>query len=75
MSDTRSITLRSDEFSCPSCVKKIENKLGGLPGVESAVVKFSSGRILVDYDAAQVTVPQLVDAVAEVGYTARPSSI
>ncbi|NLF92021.1 MAG: heavy-metal-associated domain-containing protein, partial [Corynebacterium marinum] len=42
-------TLRSDEFSCPSCVAKIETKLNGLDGVESAEVKFSSGRILVEH--------------------------
>ncbi|MBB1016570.1 heavy metal transport/detoxification protein, partial [Dietzia schimae] len=39
----KSIVLRSDEFSCPSCVAKIENKLNGLDGVESAEVKFASG--------------------------------
>ena len=40
-------TLRSDEFTCPSCIAKIENKLRSLDGVESAEVKFSSGRVLV----------------------------
>lgn len=68
-------TLRSDEFSCPSCVAKIENKLNGLEGVESAEVKFSSGRILVDHDPQKVTVRDLIDAVAAVGYTATPSAI
>lgn len=68
-------TLRSDEFSCPSCVTKIENKLNGLDGVETAEVKFSSGRILVEHDPQTVTVRNLVDAVAEVGYTAKPSAI
>lgn len=71
----KNTTLRSDEFSCPSCVSKIENKLGGLDGVEAAEVKFSSGRILVDHDPAVVSVRDLVDAVAEVGYTAKPSAI
>lgn len=68
-------TLRSDEFSCPSCITKIENKLNGLDGVENAEVKFSSGRILVEHDPKTATVRQLVDAVAEVGYTAKPSAI
>lgn len=71
----KNTTLRSDEFSCPSCVAKIENKLGGLPGVESAEVKFSSGRILVTHDPQQVSVRDLVQAVADVGYTAKPSAI
>ena len=68
-------TLRSDEFTCPSCIAKIENKLRSLDGVESAEVKFSSGRILVEHDPEKASVRDLVDAVAEVGYTAKPSAI
>lgn len=71
----KNTTLRSTEFSCPSCISKIENKLNGLDGVESAEVKFSSGRILISHDPAQVSVRDLVDAVAAVGYTAKPSAI
>lgn len=71
----KNTTLRSDEFTCPSCISKIENKLNGLDGVESAEVKFSSGRILVAHDPQKVSVRDLVDAVAEVGYTAKPSAI
>lgn len=29
----KTTTLRSDDFSCPSCVNKIETKLGGLGSV------------------------------------------
>jgi len=71
----KNTTLRSDEFTCPSCISKIETKLNGLDGVESAEVKFSSGRILVTHDPAQVSVRDLVEAVAAVGYTAKPSVI
>ncbi|AGF73321.1 heavy-metal-associated domain-containing protein [Corynebacterium halotolerans] len=71
----KNTTLRSDEFSCPSCITKIETKLNGLDGVESAEVKFSSGRILVSHDPTRVSVRDLVEAVAAVGYTARPSAI
>lgn len=72
--EVKSIVLRSDEFSCPSCIAKIENKLNGLDGVESAEVKFASGRVLVDYDPAKVSVRDLVAAVAEVGYAVKPSA-
>ena len=34
---TKSI-LRSDEFSCPSCVTKIEKALSALPGVAAAIL-------------------------------------
>lgn len=68
-------TLRSDEFTCPSCVTKIENKLNSLDGVGAAEVKFSSGRILVDHDPQKISIRDLVKAVADVGYTAKPSAI
>lgn len=70
----KNTTLRSEEFSCPSCVAKIENTLTGVPGVSSAEVKFSSGRILITHDPQQVGVRELVDAVARAGYTAKPSA-
>jgi len=43
--------------------------------VENAEVKFSSGRILITHDPQKVSVRDLVTAVAEVGYTAKPSAI
>ena len=67
-------TLRSDEFTCPSCVAKIENKLHSLNGVKIAEVKFSSGRVLVEHDPTKVSVRDLVAAVAEVGYAVKPSA-
>lgn len=66
--------LRSDELSCPSCVAKIEKSLLALPGVAKAEVKFSSGRIEIEHDAAQTDVAALVNSVAKVGYTARPAA-
>lgn len=68
-------TLRSNEFSCPSCIEKIETQLNGLDGVESAEVKFASGRVIVAHDPAKVSVRDLVDAVAKVGFTVKPSAI
>lgn len=71
----KNTTLRSDEFSCPSCINKIETRLKGMDGVESAEVKFASGRVLVTHDPAKVPVRTLVEAIAEVGYMVKPSAI
>ncbi|AKE38019.1 Putative metal-binding protein [Corynebacterium camporealensis] len=73
-SNIKTTTLRAEGFSCPSCVSKIETKLLTLDGVHEAEVKFSSGRIIVKHSPS-VRVKQLVNAVAEVGYQARPSVI
>ncbi|WP_188360139.1 heavy-metal-associated domain-containing protein [Rothia aerolata] len=75
MAQVQNITLRAEGFSCPSCVSKIETKLNSLNGVERAEVKFSSGRILVGYEPDRISVKELVNAVAEVGYTAKPATI
>lgn len=66
--------LRSDEFTCPSCVTRIEKQLRRLPGVSSATVQFATGRIDVEHDPALVTVADLVATVAGAGYRARPAA-
>ncbi len=66
--------LRSDEFTCPSCVAKIEKQLRRLRGVSAATVHFATGRIDVEHDPQVVTVANLVAAVARAGYRARPAA-
>ena len=41
---TRTV-LRAEGFSCPSCVAKIEKRVGRLRGVSSVTVHFASARI------------------------------
>jgi len=66
--------LRAEGFSCPSCVAKIEKRVGKLDGVESVKVHFASSRIEVDHDAERASVGDIVAAVAKAGYTAKPSA-
>ena len=69
---TRTV-LRSDELSCPSCVPKIEKALQALPGVQSANVRFNSGRIEVEHDPAKASIEELVNTIRHAGYDAWPS--
>lgn len=71
MATTRTTTLRSQELSCPSCVAKIEGALKSLPGVQDAEVFFTTGRIVVRHDPAQVPATDLVKVVGDAGYTAK----
>jgi copper chaperone CopZ len=73
-STTAKTVLRSDELSCPSCVPKIEKALRDLPGVETAAVRFNTGRIEVEHDPVLANVDALVQAIRGVGYEARPSA-
>jgi copper chaperone CopZ len=65
--------LRSQDLSCPSCVPKIEKALAGVPGVQSAKVHFTTGRIEVEHDPA-ASAEALVKAVRSTGYEAKVSS-
>lgn len=71
---TAKTVLRVEGFSCPSCVAKIEKHVGRLDGVESVTVQFASARIEVLHDPADVSVAELIAAVAKAGYTARPAA-
>lgn len=73
-SSTTHTILRAEGFSCPSCVNKIEKRVGRLDGVESVKVHFASARVEVDHDESRVSVDDLVTAVAKAGYKAAPSA-
>ncbi len=66
--------LRSRDFSCPSCVSKIETALTDLPGVQAAKVHFNTGRIEVQHDPEIVTEQDLIRSVASMGYRASISA-
>ena len=72
--NTTRTVLRAEGISCPSCVSKIEKKVGRLDGVESVKVHFASARIEIVHNPSVVTVDDLVAAVAKAGYTAAPSA-
>lgn len=65
--------LRTEDFSCPSCVTRIETNLEQVDGVKHAKVHFNTGRIEVHHDAGLVTVKSLMERVQELGYDSRPS--
>ncbi|GAB3812905.1 heavy metal-associated domain-containing protein [Tessaracoccus terricola] len=71
---TTHTVLRATDFSCPSCVTKIEKQVGRLKGVENVDVKFASSRIEVDHDASVTSVDNIIAAVAKAGYTATPAA-
>lgn len=70
---TRTV-LRAEGFSCPSCVSKIEKRVGRLDGVENVKVHFASGRVEIDHDETKVSVDDLIAAVAKAGYTSKASA-
>lgn len=69
--NTTKTILRAEGFSCPSCVAKIESRVGRLEGVDSVKVHFASARIEVVHDTALASTDDLVAAVAKAGYSSR----
>lgn len=66
--------LRAEGFSCPSCVAKIEKRVGRLNGVEAVKVHFATAKIEVDHDPEVSSVEEVIAAVKKAGYTARKSA-
>ena len=66
--------LRSRDLTCPSCVGNIELALRAVPGVETATVHFTTGRIEVWHDPERVSVGGLIGAVRSTGYDAKPAA-
>jgi copper chaperone CopZ len=64
------VALKIDGMTCQGCVRSIEMKLSGLPGVESAHVDLGTGSATVEYDDARVDVGKLVAAVEQIGFQA-----
>lgn len=57
-----------EPFTCPSCIKKIENTVGKVDGVENVQVMFNSGRVRVEFDAATTTADAVQDVIVKLGY-------
>jgi len=64
----KTIELRLEPLSCPSCIKRIEGKLHKTKGVQSARVLFNSSKVKAQYNETLVT-PEAITAIIEkLGY-------
>ncbi|HLR63489.1 MAG TPA: heavy-metal-associated domain-containing protein [Lentibacillus sp.] len=58
-----------EPLTCPSCIKKIEGKLGKMDGVENVKVLFNSSKIKSTYDESKVTSEELQETIEKLGYS------
>ena len=63
--------LEVQGMTCPSCIRHVTSALTELDGVAAVDVKLRDGLVVVKH-AAAAQVDQMVDALAEAGYTSRP---
>jgi len=57
---------------CAGCIVKIEREMGALPGVESARLNLSTGRLSLGLENAGVDPGRIIAALARLGYPATP---
>src|SRR5450759_4678492 len=68
MSETKQLTLPVTGMTCANCVATVERNLKRLDGVGSAVVNLSSERATVEFDSANLGLPEIIARVERAGY-------
>ncbi|MDD2589959.1 MAG: heavy metal-associated domain-containing protein [Fermentimonas sp.] len=73
----KSVTIQLETLTCPSCVQKIEVALKGLEGVdkESVKVMFNASKAKAYFDDDKVSVEQLEESIAKMGYEVKNSKV
>lgn len=59
--------LKTDDLTCPSCIKKIETGVGKKDGVSKVNVKFNLNKVTVEHDES-VTGDDLKQMIEKLGY-------
>ena len=66
----RFMVLNVEDMSCGHCVRRVEDALKTVPGVESVRVDLAAGTAEVRYDDVTAGLDAFRAAVEEAGYTA-----
>jgi len=73
MSNQKETILAVDGMTCSSCVRHVEHALRALDGIHKVEVDLADGRVHVEQSSELTTVDQMIEALAEAGYGARPA--
>lgn len=70
-------TIQLEDLVCPSCVKKIENAVRLLDGVEKESVKvlFNSSKAKLDFDDDKLSIVDIEKAITALGYEVKKSQV
>lgn len=69
------VTLEIGGMTCATCALSIEKALKQQPGVAKAQVNLALERADIRFDAGQVALPELMQAVTQLGYTVRHDTV
>lgn len=62
------ISIQVSGMTCINCAKTIEKALNAKEGVYNATVNFAAERVIVEYNANQISLPSIKKTIKDVGY-------
>ncbi len=62
------LTINIGGMTCAACVKRIENVINKLPGVEKATVNLATEKATLTYDSSQIKPTVIKEAIESIGY-------
>lgn len=62
------VKFQLEPLTCPSCIKKIESKVGGMEGVEEVKVLFNSSKVKAVYDDSKIAPEDMKAVIEKLGY-------
>ncbi|GAA0600376.1 heavy-metal-associated domain-containing protein [Virgibacillus siamensis] len=62
------VKFQLEPLTCPSCIKKIEGKLGKMEGVKEAKVLFNSSKVKAIIDEDKANEMELKTIIEKLGY-------
>ena len=66
---TETVDLTIEGMSCDHCVRAVQSALRSVPGV--TIDRVAIGSATITYDPTQTSLDEVLDAVADEGYTAQ----
>jgi copper chaperone len=64
------VELNIGGMTCGGCVRSVQRKLAGLPGVSAAAVDLGSAKATVEFAETVTGIPAMVGAVEAIGFQA-----
>ena len=65
-------TFRVTDMHCTNCAMRIEEIEDDLPGIRQVSASYQKMQMIVEYDDSKVSEAQILEAIKEKGYTAKP---
>ena len=62
------VKFQLEPLTCPSCIKKIETKVGKMTGVDEAKVLFNSSKVKASFNEADITADEIKETIEKLGY-------